>query len=76
MEISKNILMIAAGLLAIGLGIWFGLAADLLIGLIILFIGVILFSTSALKSSGRYGQRKKSTPSHPRICSCRYACTV
>jgi len=49
--------MIAAGLLMIGLGIWFGLAADPLIGLIILFFGVILFATSALKSSGRYGLR-------------------
>lgn len=57
MEISRNIFMIAAGLLAIGLGIWFGLVADPLIGLIILFFGVILFATSALKASGRYGLR-------------------
>ncbi len=57
MEISRNIFMIAAGLLAIGLGIWFGLVADPLIGLILLFFGVILFATSALKASGRYGLR-------------------
>lgn len=57
MEISRDMLRIFGGLVAIGLGIWFGLAADPLIGLIILFAGVILFATSALTSSGRHGLR-------------------
>jgi Zn-dependent membrane protease YugP len=56
MNIHINILGIIAGSCAILLGILFGIPQYPLLGLILLFAGVIVFTISILKSTGRYGR--------------------
>ena len=56
MEIKINDILIGAGFIAIILGILSGISYNPLLGLVLIFAGVIVFTTSILKSSGRYGR--------------------
>jgi hypothetical protein len=56
MEIKINDILIGAGFIAIILGILSGISYNPLLGLVLLFAGVIVFTISILKSTGRYGR--------------------
>ncbi len=54
-KITINDLLTGAGFIAIILGIVSGISYNPLLGLLLIFAGVIVFTTSVLKSTGRYG---------------------